>query len=517
MRTKTTLTLFILLICAYSTTGQTLKFSGLYADDPEGIHGLYNPERGFRLEVTLDVTHARSMWNPDQYPDITSYLEKQADEYASDNVSLVQSYFYLTGAIGRELTEEEFGTMNIFFDALRRMGKKAVLRFAYETDHMGRATSGPTLDDVAVHTKQLRTILRENKDVIAVIQAGFIGAWGEWHNSFHGLEKSEETKRTILQHICAMTPNDRMIQVRMPAYKNLLHPDSGCYHRVSFHDDLILTDEHPWNEGMQEGAPSYNQIVEESPYLMVDGELPWGEWSMQKDPDSPNSGFLVDGLKTARKLFLQHFTSLSIVHNYKEYGAPDKYSMMYWKETPVTPGFLRKNRMPFSPAYFKTKDGKNVERNVFDYIRDHLGYRIELQKLKTKKQWDYTKKNRIELSLVNRGFSTLFNDHPVYFVLIDENGHVCQRIRTRTDVMEWQPYRPNDEFYTPLTHTIKADVQMEGMVEKGTYKLGLWIPDGSEELMFNSRFAIRCANSDVDWWISPDRKYGVNILTTVTF
>lgn len=53
---------------------QHRTFRGIYADDPAGMEGLYNPERGFRLEVALDVTEKNYVWAPEEYPDITSYL-----------------------------------------------------------------------------------------------------------------------------------------------------------------------------------------------------------------------------------------------------------------------------------------------------------------------------------------------------------------------------------------------------------------------------------------------------------
>ena len=34
-------------------------------------------------------------------------------------------------------------------------------------------------------------------------------------------------------------------------------------------------------------------------------------------------------------------------------------------------------------------------------------------------------------------------------------------------------------------------------------------------LSHNPRYAVRCANGDVDWWVSKDGKYGVNVLTTI--
>lgn len=500
------------LLSSCGTDTQHRSFRGIYADDPGGKEGLYNPERGFRLEVALDVAQKNYVWEPEKYPDITSYLEEQSDIYASDSVSLVQTYFYLTGAVGRDLTEDDFQAMSIFLDKLRQLGKKAVLRFAYETQFAGRADIGPTLEDIIRHTQQLKPFLAANKDVIQVVQAGMIGAWGEWHSSFHGLEKDDETKRTILEHICQMAPEGRYVQVRVPDYKNLLDTASQDYKRISFHDDFIVIKPHVWDGGMSEGTPAYQQMLSESPYLPMDGELPWGTWSMNEDPDNPEAGWLIDGLQTARRLFLQHYTSLSVIHNYKEKNTKDKYSMMYWKETPVKEDFLRENKMPVSDAYFTQQDGTPAERSVFDYIRDHLGYRIELQEMDAPQALAAGGTNPVEISLINRGFSTLFNEHPVYLVLVDSEGKVAHAVLTGANVNDWQPYQPGDPACTPLVHKIKADLSVPQDLAKGTYRLGLWIPDGSARLKDNPRYAIRCANGDVDWWISPDGKYGINIL-----
>jgi hypothetical protein len=392
---------------------------------------------------------------------------------------------------------------------------KAVLRFAYERDFMGRAAYGPTEADIRQHTQQLKPFLEANKDVILVIQAGFIGAWGEWHSSVHGLENSDKTKRNILARICDMAPEGRMVQVRVPEYKNLLKEDTARYNRLSFHDDFIVIKPHVWDGGMSEGTPHYEQIVKESPYLIVDGELPWGFWSVNQDPDDKQGGWLIDGAQTARRLFLQHFTSLSAIHNYKERNATEKFSMMYWKETPISEKFLQENKMPFSESYFLKKDGTKAARSEFEYIRDHLGYRIELQQLKAKPEWKKGTANRVELSLINRGFSTLFNEHPVFFVLIDESGKVCHSTLTGVRVNDWQPYRPQDAQRTPLVHVVSASIDLPPAFPAGTYQLGLWIPDGSDKLMYNLHYAIRCANSDVDW-ITTAGGHGVNTLMTVT-
>lgn len=506
--------LVALIAVSCDSSRQTIEFRGISADDRNGEQGLYNPGRGFRLEVAVDVEEQQ------KHP--TEELIHLSERYASDSVSLAQSYFYLTYTIGQELTEDHFRTMQLYFDELQKQGKKAVLRFAYEKDFAGRAPVGPTLEQALAHLEQLKPFLEKNKDLILVVQAGVIGAWGEWHSSVHGLENSKEAMIAILEKLLAVVPQDRQVQVRVPDYKNLLKDKPELYKRLSFHDDFIVIRPDRWDGDMHEGTANFNQIVNESPYLVVDGELPWGFWSVGADPDSPSAGWVIDGVQVARRLFLQHFTSLSVIHNYKEQHAnrkfdennPPEYSMMVWKKTLINEDTLKKYRMPVSDGYFSRKNGNKVERNVFDYIRDHLGYRIELQKLEMPGKLRAGKGNPLKLDLVNRGFSTVFGEHTACYVLIDSKGKVTE-LPVEVNPQDWQPYQPGDSTYTPLLHTMDAMIQIPADCPSGTYQLGLWISDGSERLKYNYRYAIRCANGNTTWWTSGDKRYGVNLLTDI--
>lgn len=93
--TKTFLLLVIITILSAckTNTRRTVYYQGIYADDSTGLEGLYNPERGFRLEVAVDIADKNYVWEPEKYPDITSYLEEQSEMYASDSVSLVPNLF----------------------------------------------------------------------------------------------------------------------------------------------------------------------------------------------------------------------------------------------------------------------------------------------------------------------------------------------------------------------------------------------------------------------------------------
>lgn len=493
---------------------QVLEFRGICVDDLNGEQGLYNPGRGFRLETAVDVLHEKD--NP------TKELIELSAKYVADSVSLSQSYFYLTYLIDEKLSEENFQTMQSYFDALQSQGKKTVLRFAYERDFMGRSPIGPTGEQILNHLDQLKPFLAKNKDLILVVQAGLIGAWGEWHSSIQGLENSEETKAAVLEKLLSVVPAELNVQVRLPEFKNLLKDKPELYKRLSFHDDFIVIRPDRWDADMHEGTPKFDQIVAESPYLVVDGELPWGFWSVGADPDSPSAGWIIDGMQAARRLFLQHYTSLSVIHNYKEQhpnnrfdeNNPPEYSMVVWKKSMITEDSLRQHLMPVSDSYFRKKDGTKVERNVFDYIRDHLGYRIELQTLQLPAALQLEKENPLKLTLINRGFATVFGGHSVCFVLIDDNGQVTE-FATTADPVSWQPFEPGDATCTPLVHAVDLSLKAPSTLLPGKYKLGLWIPDASERLKYNPRYAIRCANGDTEWQVLGEGKYGVNVLTSV--
>ena len=111
--------------------------------------------------------------------------------------------------------------MQAYFDELQKQGKKAVLRFAYERDFMGRSPVGPTGEQILAHLDQLKPFLEKNKDLILVVQAGMIGAWGEWHSSVQGLENSKETKAAVLEKLLSVVPAERNVQVRLPEHDAL--------------------------------------------------------------------------------------------------------------------------------------------------------------------------------------------------------------------------------------------------------------------------------------------------------
>lgn len=65
-------------------------------------------------------------------------------------------------------------------EALRAGGAKSVLRFAYTSSESDKPWDAPW-SITKQHIEQLKPILQEYADVIYVLEAGFVGVWGEWY------------------------------------------------------------------------------------------------------------------------------------------------------------------------------------------------------------------------------------------------------------------------------------------------------------------------------------------------
>lgn len=129
---------------------------------------IMNPERGFygwigtaeALDASKDYLKYR------QNGQTLAYVDMQFDKVDANAFRDKP----LSSAFLQDLTD--------LFGRVRKAGIKLVFRFCY-----GDEAPDAPLARILEHIGQLKPILQQNADVIAVLQAGFIGYWGEWHHS----------------------------------------------------------------------------------------------------------------------------------------------------------------------------------------------------------------------------------------------------------------------------------------------------------------------------------------------
>ncbi|MBS0027797.1 DUF4832 domain-containing protein [Chitinophaga sp. 22321] len=497
---------------------QHVVFRGIRSDDPNGKAPLRNPERGFRYEAFVLANNLQSPYakanneannnttygaNPAQIDSLLTFLENRYGP--EDSLTLSQLYIYLTPYVGKDITAAGLENIRATFRSFSNKGYKALLRFAY--DYNPGLTS-VSVADIQRHLVQLKPVMEEYAGAIHAVQAGLIGAWGEWHST--PIAAHKDSLQMVLTALFQNIPVSKQVMVRLPYRKNEAALPASWKARIGFHNDYFCADEHPRASGNDyvKGTPEYWQTCYESPALLIDGELPYScngdEWCL-------NHPFnVMNGIKRLRD---HHYTSLSIVHNNLE---NDSSNIRYWRRYQLTERDITSARLPLSDGYFRNKQNKPVTRSAFDYIRDHLGYRLELQQLILPADADSRKGFPLTLTLINRGFSAPHNAREAFFVFIDPQNKVAQTLPAYARPDSWQPYQPGDSSYKPLLHTVMVSVPAGTTIAPGKYRVGLWLPDGDTVLKYNADYAMHCANAGNTWFIDNTRQYGVNILTEMT-
>ena len=491
-------------------------YRGIRPDDPHGRTGLRNPERGLRTEMyfstipgeiagvcsclnkqlKLDGRPIVPVYQNDDIPDVPHLIRgnrldaiefshwqwmNELDYFAYDGVTIMQSYCFLDRYNHTPLTQEKLDDIERFLLKLRMMKVKTLLRFAYE---LSPAFDGPTGADILRHLEQLTPLLRKYSDVIYVLQSGFIGKFGEWHNSFNHLQDDVPFHRELMAAVLESLPENRMTMMRYPGLKMALFGTEPITESEAFTADPRARIGH-FNDGFLARPPShggtfgsvrslvsveeeFEYIAQESRFMAQDGELFWR--------DVGGAALPTEALTLLRKW---HYDTLSFVHGNADFEGTNKYSIDIWKKVPVDPLFLKDNGFVAPDGYFFDERGNFVRRSYFEYIRDHLGYRFELQSA------DITASGgniSAEITLINRGFSAPVNPRQAYLTLCG-NGRKYE-FAFDADLRK---------FYGGGTYTLK--LACAAQLPPGSYRAGIAFPDAAETLRDVPEYAIRCANN----------------------
>jgi hypothetical protein len=332
---------------------------------------------------------------------------------------------------------------------VRDRGLKVVMRFAYGL------TAGPDapLDRVLSHIAQVQPILQSNADVIFLLQAGFIGQWGEWHDSTSGND-TDQGRRAVLDALIGALPSSRMIQVRYPWKLQPIFPDlltdmvayggSGAS-RVGLHDDCFVADATDsgtyWDftgNQAQEVAANRDFAAKQTRYVPSGGET-----------CANNSG---SGCASApREAATFHFTYLNAA---------------------------------FQPAV----NARWTAEGCMPEIRRRLGYRIELERAAVSREVAPGGILYFQVVLKNVGYAAPFNARTMYLVL-DGGGQVRTAELTNADFRRWLPEAGEI--------ALGAKFRVPASAAPGSYRLALWLPDPAPSLQKRGEYAVRFANAGV--------------------
>ncbi|MFP3155282.1 DUF4832 domain-containing protein [Lachnospiraceae bacterium ZAX-1] len=424
-----------------------------YTDFREDKTAFVNPERGWYIVYcTDDKISAKAL---------KSYREEE-------NIGLILLEANLSKYRSKDLDKKKLDEIKAAFDVIREANYSVIFRAAYDFD--GVANPEPKkIERILGHIKQLKKIFYKNEDILYSVQAGFLGSWGEWQNSFYADPINVDTQIAVMKALQKAVPPSVSIAVRRPSYVRTINGgqtltlkqafSQSALSRVAYHNDAILSDETDmgtysdknysrkqelvWTNNHTRYTPLVGEVNQRSKYSVAKMAVPLLE---QMNVQSLNSQYSTEVLNS-------------------------------WKST------------------------QYKKMNTYEYIGMNLGYRFVLQKVGFSKKIKQGGRLDLEIQLKNSGFGNLMKEKK--FELILSQGSKNVRFVIDDDARLW-----DDDAKTLIK---RYKFNLPKTMQTGEWEASLSLSSTFDSLSGNPLYAVRFANKNV--W---DATHGWNKIGTIT-
>lgn len=419
--------LALALACGFASTAATPEelVSVQYEAEEAAIA---NPERGLYLQFT-----ARKQDESLNKDELVALRDR--------NITLILRLYYLNDFREKPIASAWLDLVEKDLGVAREAGVKCILRFAYN-ESIGDPDA--SIDVLLAHMEQLRPILHENADVIAVAQAGYVGSWGEWHASTNDLRKPENAQRIIAMWLKTL-PASRYVQVRTPAIKQMIVETESpitrtqawtkdVRARVAHHNDCFLASKDDYG--------TYQDIDKEKRYL------------------EQETRFLPMGGETCA---VSEYTSLD--------NARKEFERFHWSYLNL--------------SYHPQVIGDWREAGLLDEIENRLGYRLVLRQASVSTNANAGGTLNVALGIENVGWASPYNPRGVELLLRSAEDGRLWRVALDADPRQWMPGKKV---------SIKPSLTLPRDMPAGEYGLLLWLPAPEVALRHRPEYAIRLAS-----------------------
>jgi len=389
--------------------------------------------------------------NPERGYYITSVSPNTLQAARKEGMTLVRKYYRIDAHWDKDVLPQSVPDgVNNDAAILRKEGAKLIPRFAY---NFGGANN-PPLERILKHIEQLTPVLQTNSDVIAFIEAGFIGMCGEWHFSrskdTNNVDNTEGRKAVLFKLLDAVP--DRMVALRYNYHKRdifgegPLGPDSAFNEskaaRTGGHNDCFCFD--AGDRGSYQGA----QPV---------------EW--QKTYLSQDNRYVVQGGESCGPA--STFTECE--------KAMADLKRMRWDTI----------NSDFHKGVIKQWNSGGCN----DTIAKNLGYRLVMNSaqlpdaVKSGSQFSGT------INLMNVGWGKIYNPRDCELVFRNTETKKEFIVKLTNDPRRW--------CLTDSPVAVEVSAPIPAATPAGTYAVYLNLPDPAGSIRNRPEYSIRLANKDV--------------------
>lgn len=431
-----------------------------------------NPERGFYLHTETRASAPSPV--PSNLANLRLNGSRDPNNAYIAKLSLVLRVFYLDSFINSPISSNYLDTIHADLASIRSQGAKAIVRFAY-FQSPDRPFPEPGKARILEHIGQLAPVLRRNRDVIAVLQQGFIGAWGEGYYtdvfSTAGQTFTAQNwvdRADVIQALLDALPPERMIQVRTPQQRQKFlngpaaptsTPASAGAQtfngspaaRLGFHNDCFLAD-----------------ATDAGTFSDYDGATEPQDVTRLRDYQAQETRFTVMGGETC----LENAPA----DNCASSGGRADSDMAFFHYSFLNQG------------YNANVNDDWVTQGCMEEIKRRLGYRLELVTGVFPGEARPGQTIPLRLELRNVGFAAPFNPRGVELVLRRTNSgeQFFAELSRDTDARLWLP---------GTNHLVAPLLALPPDLPAGSYELLLHLPDPTPSLYGLPHYSIRLANS----------------------
>lgn len=393
-----------------------------------------NPERGFYTYASLTSGGSFASVRSDGKSIVYTNVELQ--DYLGDDHE-------------QDLPQTLLDDVQEGFDAVRAAGLKAIVRFRYD-DGAGYPDGTNDAPEMWMlrHIEQLTPLFAANEDVLFLLQAGFIGAWGEWHtsNNFADGAGDAEARGRIVAALLDALPNSRRTAVRYPAYK-----------RMFFGNDATAAADLTAGAALSRVGHINDCFVSSSDDV----------GTYQYEPQNVLEAYLED--------------DTALVPIGGETCAVDARNACTTTLAEMTRFHYSYINDDYHPDVLQTWSDEGCRPE----IERRLGYRLALLASELPETVRPGGSFTLKVELQNDGFAAPTNPRPVFLVL--ENGDTRRVVQLEQDPRLW----------VPGAVTITARIRVPSDATVGGWRVALWLPDQADSLRNRPEYAIRLAAQDV--------------------
>jgi uncharacterized protein DUF4832/uncharacterized protein DUF4874 len=453
-----------------SVAGQNLV-TNLYTTSTEDFA---NPERGFYIQAD-NYASAPSVVPGNLAAYRINGKSSPGNTYTA-KISLLLRLFYLDTFTNSPISSNFLNAIQADFNSIRAQGDKVIVRFAYNKDTT-RPFDEPTKARILSHIEQLGPLLKANSDVVAVLQMGMIGAWGEGYYTDVFYTNGQATaqnwldRNEVLNAELAALPAERMIQVRVPQFKQKyvygpsaptsvapLSPAAALSGsnaaRIGFHNDCYLassTDYGTFSDNDFGAGTSSQDIANLRNYLAQETRFaPMGGETCNVYP--PTTDCASAGGNADLDMAISHYSFLN-------------------------------------EGYNASVNDQWAAQGCIEEIKRQLGYRLALVSgvFRTEAQPGQT--IPLTLNFTNGGFAAPYNPRGIELILrhTGTGKKYFAELSRDADARRWLP---------GANYAVSAQLSLPPDIPLGEYELLLNLPDPAPSLYTNVAYSIRLANSN---------------------